>query len=94
MQTALDLVRNYIYYLEDCGRWLMGDYSFEKESYSKWAANELLIMLQNSPNRPPLETMEDFRNELARLASLNPATEDIFSYAEEAISDLIDELIG
>lgn len=36
-------------------------YSLAQESYSKWAARELLIRLEKNKGRPPLMIIEEFR---------------------------------
>ena len=68
-------------------------YSLAQESYSKWAARELLIRLEKNKGRPPLMIIEEFRDQMDRYSTMNVLTSDPFSVAKDMTEWIIDLLI-
>ena len=68
-------------------------YSLAQESYSKWAARELLIRLEKNKGRPPLMIIEEFRDQMDRYSTMNVRTSYPFSFAKDMAEWIIDLLI-
>ena len=68
-------------------------YSLAQESYSKWAARELLIRLEKNKGRPPLMIIEEFRDQMDRYSTMNVRTSYPFSCAKDMAEWIIDLLI-
>lgn len=68
-------------------------YSLAQESYSKWAARELLIRLEQNRGLPPLMIIEDFRDQMDRYSTMNIRTSYPFSCAKDMAEWIIDLLI-
>lgn len=66
---------------------------FMQESYSRWAAIEMLMELRRHPDEPPLCVMEAFRDKMDRYSCMNPKTSYMFSIAKDISEVLIDLLI-
>lgn len=66
---------------------------YKQETYSIWAARELLNELRKNKNKPPLVVMEDFRDRMDRYSCMNPATSFIFSVAKDTVEMFIDMII-
>lgn len=91
-KAAVEIVKDYIYYLEELGIWY--GYSFLEVCNSKWAAEELIDILSRDKLTPPLCAVERFRDEMYRLSTLNEKTEHIFATAVTVSNDIIDQLIN
>lgn len=96
MKTAND---NAISTVRHCINSLLNDavnkrgYSLAQESYSKWAARELLIRLEKNKGRPPLMIIEEFRDQMDRYSTMNVRTSYPFSCAKDMAEWIIDLLI-
>jgi hypothetical protein len=91
-ESAVEIIKNYIYYLDEIGTWY--GFSFLTVSNSKWAAKELIDILSRDKLTPPLCAVERFRDEMYRLSTLNEKTEHIFATAVAVSNDIIDQLIN
>lgn len=95
VKFAQHVIRNYIYDQRKCMRkYRPGQQEFEQFSYSVWAANEILTELMNTPDVPPLYTLELFREKMDDYSCLNKETSYIFSVAKDATENIIDMLIN
>ncbi|MCD8158560.1 MAG: hypothetical protein LUD77_06635 [Clostridiales bacterium] len=71
-EYAVFAVKNYISAIDEIG--IFYGYSFEEISYSKWAAKELLDILEKRKDLPPLIVMEEFQRNMERRSQSNPYT--------------------
>ena len=69
-------------------------YSLEQESYSRWAARELLDRLRKNPITPPLLVIEEFRDQMDEYSNINPVTSLIFSSGRDLAEWIINLLIA
>lgn len=69
-------------------------YSLEQESYSRWAAKELLIRLEKDKITPPLILMEEFRDQMDNYSCVNIRTSYVFSCAKDMAEWIIDLLLA
>lgn len=69
------------------------DYSLQQESYSRWAARELLVRLEKNRTTPPLVLIEEFRDQMDRYSCVNMRTSYVFSCAKDMAEWIIDLLI-
>lgn len=66
---------------------------YKQESYSIWAAYEILYELRKHKNTPPLIVIESFRDRMDGYACMNANTSFIFSIAKDTAEMFIDMLI-
>lgn len=66
----------------------------ERESYLRWAVDEILVLLENSNDTPPLLVIEEFRDKMDRYSCLNSRTSYVFSCAKDTAEWIIDLLIS
>lgn len=71
----------------------MRGYDFAQESYSRWAAKELIACLEKNPTTPPLLVIEEFRDKMDRYACQNKDSSYIFSVAYDMAEYIIDLLL-
>lgn len=90
-EYAVFAVKDYISALDDVGKFY--GFSFERLSFSKWAAMELLDILEKRKDLPPLIVMEDFQRDMEKCSLSNPYTSWIFSIACDVTENIIKELI-
>ena len=69
-------------------------YNLAQESYSRWAAREILTRLEKNPTVPPLITIEEFRDQMDKYSCLNLHTSYVFSCAKDMADWIIDLLIS
>lgn len=69
-------------------------YSLQQESYSRWAARELLVRLEQNKTTPPLIVIEEFRDQLDNYSCVNIRTSYVFSCAKDMTEWIIDLLIS
>lgn len=69
-------------------------YSVQQESYSRWAAREILTRLRKNDDVPPLVTIEQFRDEMERYSCVNIRTSYVFSCAKDMAEWIIDLLVS
>ena len=68
--------------------------SFTSNSYSIWAAKELLTRLKNNRDIPPLITLENFEELMDEYACKNINNSFLFSCAKDMTRWIIDLLIA
>ena len=68
--------------------------SFVNNSYSIWAAKELLTRLNNNRDIPPLITLENFEELMDEYACKNINNSFLFSCAKDMTRWIIDLLIA
>ena len=68
-------------------------YSLEQESYSRWAARELLDRLRKNPITPPLLIIEEFRDQMDGYSKINPDTNLVFNSGKDLAEWIINLLI-
>lgn len=69
-------------------------YSLEQESYSRWAARELLDRLIKNPITPPLPIIEEFRDQMDEYSKINPDTSLVFNSGKDLAEWIINLLIA
>lgn len=68
-------------------------YSLAQESYSRWAAREILVRLIKNNTTPPLIVIEQFRDQMDDYSCRNLHTSYMFSVAKDMAEWIIDLLI-
>lgn len=91
-ESVKNMIRWYIRENEK-HRYLWQTDEYKQETYSLWAARELLNELRKNKGKPPLIVMEDFRDKMDRYSCMNPATSFIFSVAKDTVEMFIDMII-
>ena len=90
---AIKIIQDYLrIYLGTVSKWY--GYSFKQESYSRWAAEELMERLKKETTTPPLILIEEFRDKMDKYSCLNPSTSFIFSVAKDTAECIIDLLLS
>lgn len=90
-EVAVSVIQEYIdeYLFEPSITW--PDSEFNRRSYSRWAAEEILSrVIQEPSNRDPLDIIEEFANEMDRYLdySDDKAIYFIFIVAKETAEDV------
>lgn len=70
------------------------DYSPRQESYSRWAAREILTRLEKNRELPPLIVIEQFRDQMDEYSCMNRKTSYRFSVAKDMAEWLVDLLLA
>lgn len=91
-ESVKNMIRWYIRENEK-HRYLWQTAEYKQETYSLWAARELLNELRKNKGKPPLIVIEDFRDKMDRYSCMNPATSFIFSVAKDTVEMFIDMII-
>lgn len=91
---AMDIVKDYIYEFSEHVYTPWQKKEFQYETYSIWAAKELLVELSKNKNLPPLFVLEKFRDKMDDYACLNKKNSFIFSVAKDTTEYLIDQLVS
>lgn len=65
-------------------------YVFLQETYSRWAAEEILRCIQENESRPPITVVEEFKDRMNRYSLMNPNSSYIFSVAYDIAMDILD----
>jgi hypothetical protein len=68
-------------------------YSHMQESYSRWAAREILVMLEKNRDTPPLILIEQFRDRMDEYSCMNKYTSYRFSVAKDMAEWIVDLLL-
>jgi hypothetical protein len=89
---AIEIVRHCLKKVINSTADLRG-YSIMQESYSRWAAREILIMLEKNRDTPPLILIEQFRNQMDEYSCLNERTSYRFSVAKDTAEWIVDLLL-
>lgn len=92
-KLAMDSIKEYIYENSNHQYTPRHKSEFQQETFSVWAATELLIELSRNPNTPPLLVMEKFRDKMDDYSCMNRSNSFIFSVAKDTTEYLIDRLI-
>jgi hypothetical protein len=66
---------------------------FKQDSYSLWAAYEILHRVETCRDRRPIEIVDDFRQEMDELACENHHTSWIFSVAYDVAEDILYQMV-
>lgn len=88
--TAIEIVKDYGEFLEDCFCSCPFEYSLDQMSYARWAISELLDRLEHCLPDDELQTMEDLSNKLDEYSRLNSRNNRMFSVACEIVNNAID----
>ena len=67
-------------------------WAFDKASYSRWAASEILELLENNPSVPAEILINQFIKKMDRFLEINPRTHNIFYIALTFANDVADVL--
>lgn len=67
---------------------------FSQASYSRWAAKEVLMYIQNSCEENPLEAIEFFTYKMDQLSLEHPQASYIFSVAYDIAMDIYAQLLA
>ena len=67
-------------------------YDFEQSSYAKWSIDELLKLLKEHNNTPPLIILESFLDKIRNFEKLNAKNKSIFSIAYDTVRNIADSL--
>lgn len=100
-EIAIEVVKDYGEYLD---RVSSSPYSYfylltkdenglEEISFAKWIVSEILCLLKQNNDIPPLVTIEKLRKKICAYSRLNNRTSYIFSIACDAIDDIVHMLI-
>lgn len=93
-ETAIQIVKDYIPKLERSPGWWWRSSEFAQWSYAKTAAKEVLDLLEENTDTPPLVVIEEYRDRMNQFACVNPVRSIMYSVAADIAEDIIDELIG
>lgn len=63
---------------------------FLQETYSRWAAEEILRCILKSESLPPVTVVEEFKNRMNHYSLMNPNSSYIFSVAYDIAMDILD----
>ena len=63
---------------------------FLQETYSRWAAEEILRCIQENRSRPPVAVVEEFKDRMNHYSLMNPNSSYIFSVAYDIAMDILD----
>ena len=88
--TAIEIVKDYGEFLEDCFSLHPFEYSLDQMSYARWAITELLTRLEYCSHGAELSTMEDLSNKLDEYSRLNSINGHVFLVAREVVDNAID----
>lgn len=63
---------------------------FLQETYSRWAAEEILKYIQENESRPPVAVVEEFKDRMNHYSLMNRNSSYIFSVAYDIAMDILD----
>lgn len=93
----MNVIKKLRSYMNDClfpPEYSWSEDEFQKRSYSRWAAEEILSLLQ-STNKDPIDIVEDFADEIERFSeSTYQAKRIIFFAVQDTIDDILFLLKG
>lgn len=61
---------------------------FLQETYSRWAAEEILKCIQENESRPPVAVVEEFKDRMNHYSLMNRSSSYIFSVAYDIAMDI------
>lgn len=96
-ESAIEIVKDHCEYLRNVST---APFSFfypltkeewenENISYSIWITTELLHLLKQTPDIPPLIIIEKLRDKMYKYSTMNPRTSFIFLTACQTLDDII-----
>jgi hypothetical protein len=86
---ALEIIHQYIAELHVPTVTLNNEARFRKDSYSLWAAYEILRLVAQNPDRRPVEVIEEFCYAMDDLSCQTYSTSWIFSCAYDIATDIL-----
>lgn len=92
-EKAIELVKDYRDYLEFVFERDKNYYTPSQKSYSIWITNDVINLLRQNSEIPPLQIIERFRDKIERFSRQNRNTENIFTVALENIDNILDHLM-
>lgn len=87
--TAIEMVKDYGEYLEDCFCSGPFEYSLDQISYARWAISELLNELEYCLPGDELLTMENLSHKFDEYSRLNSRNRRMFSVAYEVVNNVM-----
>lgn len=63
---------------------------FLQETYSRWAAEEILKCIRENETTPPITVVEEFKDRMDHYSLMNPNSSYIFSVAYDIAMDILD----
>lgn len=75
--SAIDVTKHYISSLNQIANWR--GYGLEEYSYSQVAAYEILGLLSEAKDTPPLDIIEEFKEKMAKYSKMNKSKSDGFA---------------
>lgn len=86
---AIEIIQKYIADLDD-KPYFWQKPNFKQNSYTKWAANELLECIRNRPTTSVIVTIEEFIRKMDRYSCMNLKNSYMFSVAHDTAEDILD----
>lgn len=65
-------------------------YWFDKNSYSRWAASEIIYLLRKRGDLAPSQVVSEFADRMDDYSCYNETSRYIFTIAHEAATDILD----
>ena len=65
-------------------------YWFDRNSYSRWAAYEIIDLLRNRGDEKASTTVKQFKDKMDNYSCYNPISRNLFRLATEAADDILD----
>ena len=91
-RQATLVTKEYLQEIED-SETLWWDYGYEQFSYAKWATEEILNLLEEEKDTPPIIVLESFAEKMNNFACMNRVNSFIFSVAADTAVDIENHLI-
>lgn len=92
-KMAISVVKNYIERLECIPVHYWRSSEFAQKCYSIMAANDILELLSQDEDEPPLGIIEEYREKMDEYSCVNSTSSFIFSVSHDTAEDIVDELI-
>lgn len=67
--------------------------AFMQQSYSRWAAEEILRCIQERGSKQPVTVIEEFANKMDKYSLANSNTSYIFSVGYDTAMDILDRFL-
>lgn len=91
-ETAVQIAEEYLSKIYGIGLW--NGYSHREISYAKTALKEIIKLLRENPNVPPLYVIEDFKDKMGIYSLMNECTKIVFAIGYITADDLIECIIS
>lgn len=100
-ETAIEIIKEHLAYLERVYQspfnyfyfLTKDDFSLKELSYAKWVTSEIITLLEQDLDEPPLQILEDMRDKTYVYSLKGKKADPIFKTAYETVDDIIDLLI-